>query len=323
MTILFAGGEPECFTEFNGLLATGSTSFDGNYARATLGVSNALGHHLLGEFAPTTAFWLGMRIRITSYIWSSSYGPLLELFDAAGVCRIRMKPTTDETVQVVAVNEGGTETLLGTSSIFSSGTSDINSLQVEIDYSATGKIQIYFNNVSLFLYEGDVTTNSVTELAAFKVKSPSSGYAYLSEVIVSTTDTRAMRLKTLVPNAAGDTNDWTGAYTDINGVTPAPTSVVTSDMSGQVFTANLGDLTASTEVVEAVSIATHAVRGEDLTGGVELGVRTDGTNAFVAPVELDILPTSQYALFPANPVTEEAWTRDEVNALQVALRSAS
>jgi hypothetical protein len=151
------------------------------------------------------------------------------------------------------------------------------------------------------------------------------GYAInLDEVVVHEDLTLRMRLVTLTPNGAATTADWSGAYTDIDEVAANDSDAIESATNGAIFRCELSDLPTATETVLAVQAVDRAAYG--LTGPQkqQLGFCIDSTDYFSGDISLDAAYAGYKGdLLVTNPDTAAAWSRAEVNALQLAIKAVT
>jgi hypothetical protein len=88
-----------------------------------------------------------------------------------------------------------------------------------ISYGSTATVNVYVNGALHINYSGNVTVSGLSKLDAFGVgnfTTRGNPLLKVSEIITADEDTRSMSLVTLAPNAAGSTDNWTGAYTDVS-----------------------------------------------------------------------------------------------------------
>lgn len=330
MAILWCGQEEIDFAANTGFSVntSGANYFRTGYARAGLVPATGAGAYLGMSFpAARTSFWYTFRV------WSPLIGSAQRFFafTNGGADRLGLKCSgaSPSTVKLVTWN-GAAETTLATSTLTianSVGTARKFDLQVD-SYGATATVRLYVDGTLFIEYSGDVTAGGATNLdgAVFRASSTSTGYYWsYSEVILADEDTRLFSLATLAPSAAGDANAWTGDYTAIDEVTLDDSDVIYTDTADLDFLCALSDLPAGTFTVKAVRIAARAAMGASGISGVKLGIKSGGT----VDVDAAHTLTASWAtpaierLMAQNPVTANNWTTSEVDALQIALRSAT
>jgi len=222
--------------------------------------------------------------------------------------------------------DGTTWTLLATetgTSVPSTGLNYKYDMQV-ISYGASATVNIYVNGSASpkLTYTGDVTVGGNTNLDNVQIFQTNTAWTYYSEFIVADTDTRLMSVVTLAPSAAGTTNQWTGAYTDISESTLNDATLVSSATSGQNFQCNLNDLPSTSLAIKAVKATARGVQTGGGIAGLALGLYTSATVSVPSASALTTTWDTYETLYQTNPVTSSAFTPTEVNALQLNLQSA-
>jgi hypothetical protein len=92
----------------------------------------------------------------------------------------------------------------------------LTQLDFYINYASSGEITLYANSIQLCDFQGNVTNgDGATTLNGVEFAGPTTTccaqLGEWSEMIVATTDTRAMSLYTLAPNGNGNATQWTGS----------------------------------------------------------------------------------------------------------------
>jgi hypothetical protein len=272
-----------------------------------------------------TSAWLHAQVNLT--LASTSYRMVgLSLNSAANGAGLYVgTDSTTSTKTALWKFDGTTWTSLATETSTSLNSTGINPIDLSIaSFGASATVKVYVDGNLVITYNGSTTITGVTNLDCVSIISNSgTAYGQVSEIIVGTADTRAMSLATLAPNAAGDTNNWTNAYTNINPVTINDANVVYVNTTAQDFQANLTDLPSGSFSVQAVKIA---VRAEVTAGatptGLKLGVKSGGTVNVGSAQTGTVAFTTYESLLTQNPVTSAAWTPTDINALQLDLQSA-
>src|SRR3990167_1309398 len=166
----------------------------------------------------------------------------------------------------------------------------------------------------------DLSVTGLTELDRFTMIGGGTGTSewWISECIVADEDIRLASLKTLAPNAAGDSNTFTsGSYTEIDEVSLDTQDVINSTVAGQEFTCNLTGMPTGQFVVRAVKTAFYTARGTSGIDALATGVRTSSTNHFDTMAIVDTGYELRERMLNTNPVTSGSWTTDEIDALQL------
>lgn len=189
------------------------------------------------------------------------------------------------------------------------------------NYTFSSNVKVYVNGILEIDYTGDITFSGVTGFDS--VFSRNTASCPLSEFIVADEDTRSMSLVTLYPNAAGDTNDWAGAYTDIDETIQSDADIIYDATQNHDFQCGLSDTPAGTFVVKAVKEIVRATKGASGPSHIQLGIKSGGTIDVAAEQDLDAVFTSVERLMQQNPVTSNNFTTSELDALQLNLRTGS
>jgi hypothetical protein len=192
------------------------------------------------------------------------------------------------------------------------------------NYGTSTSVNVYVNNSNSpkITYTGNLVTGtpSATNLDQVIITGSS---IRVSEIIVADTDTRNMSLATLAPNAAGDTNQWTGSNTQINKLTINDDNYISNNTSGNNAQFNLSDVSGTTYSVAAVKVVARATKTGSGMGSIAPGVKTNTTVSVPSPTALTTnVWTPVETIYQNNPVTTSPWTVNEVNSLQLNLQTA-
>ena len=214
-------------------------------------------------------------------------------------------------------NESGGSLFVGVSKV---------DLQIT-NYGAAGTASVYVNGSStpVVTYTGAIAVGGATSLDTVFLTGGNNGSNYgfyQSEIIASTADTRSVSLATLAPNGAGTTNQWTGAYTNINPTSVNDTSNINDNNSGDVFQCTVTAPPAGSFSVQAVKVAARAAQGGSGLTSVSVGLKTNGSpNTPAATLQaLSFATTETY--YNVNPITTINWTTTDLGTLQTNFTSA-
>lgn len=329
MTILFAGGELDDFV-LNGTVSANTTSstYRPTYARMSVNPDGgAFGvNYAKASFTASSAFSVTARFYPGNVTYSTD--AVFFWLATGGSARLRLKVNSGApaTFTLQSYTSGGVATTLATSGT-TLALSTVYRLDILVSYGASGSVKVYVDG-TLTLDTGvmDVTASGATTLdgAYFSTTKTTSNACGWSEVIICTQDSRTLSLKTLVPDAAGTANAWTGAYTDIDETTASDTDVLTSATALQVANFNTTGMPSgwANLSVTAVKVVASAARGSTGPSKLALGVRTNSADSFPTAVTLDTgFSAPVTTTYELNPVTGIAWTTAEIDALQIAFKS--
>lgn len=329
MSVLWAGGEDHQFKITNNpTVITTSGQFRSGYARCVLcGNDYCTGSPFPG--GSITDCWFSFRVYIGHYSGYES-GAIMAGLTYTGKNGDGLYLALSGTTSLRLVTRAGaTVTTLATEASASFTASDIYKIDVCLTSfnSASANVKVYVNGGSSARidYTGDVRVSSMTALDSVAFK----GYSYfasvtMSEFIVADEDTRTMSVVTNYLNAAGDTNDWTGAYTDIDETTLNDADLIYTNTDAKDFQANLSATPSGTFGVKAVLVSARAVKSSDASvGTLKLGIKSGSTVDVDAGHALATALENHERIMTVNPVTSSDFTIAEVDALQVDFRSST
>lgn len=327
MTIYFAGSEVDDFPDrINAVMSTIAAGFV-RTAYATRGgvvIAGGFDGTAGASFTASSTFFMTFRASFQTNIGTN---PIVSL-RSNGVHKLRLRGAGggSNAALILEKHDGTTATTLATSTLTVT-TATPYKCDLAVEYGNPGRVRVWVDQALYIDYSGDTTTGGTTSLNSFRLYAPGTSSSYtsvFSEVIVCTQDSRTLSLVTLAPNAAGTANAWTGAYTDVDDITPSDTDVISSSTANQVANFNLTGMPAGSSnlTVTAVKVCALAARGATGPSKLALGVRTNSADSFPTAVTLDTGFSSQTATYyETNPVTSLAWTTGEIDALQIALKS--
>lgn len=305
---------------------TTAGAFDAAFARCAISVRGGSGRILMAPFEPLTSVWLGFKIW-----WNRSL-----TVAGAGIIGFVAGPTGNGLVIGVyndnycnklqlRTNSG---TILATEAGTSFGSASGVSILHQVDIHITGldtsltTVQVYWNkSVEVISWTGDLSgICTYLDRVRLFVCADTDGYDALSEIVVADEDTRELRVKTLVPNGAGDTNAWTGGYAEIDELTRSDADGAYSNADGATLTTNLSGMPSGTYRVKGLRLEAWALRTADaVPSGISIGIKDSGViyDGSTQPVSEVGAPYSQ--LFPAHPATGANFTAAQIEAIQLAL----
>jgi hypothetical protein len=339
VTFLFVGGE-DCDLQNVGGCPVSTSIYRSGFSRCSLGVGSQ------ATRVPQTSFWNAYNVFASNSFWFSArcydssvseastsgapQGFLIRFTDALGIVRLQIASpswgsNSTAIFQLQSVNAAGTVTNLATSvSGFTPGY--WAKFDFQINYSTSGGFTWYVDNYPLLSYVGNVTTDGVTQLNGFALgfaaqsATPITSYAYWSEIIVSTVDTRSLSLQTLAPTGAGATSTWSG---DSNGDTV--NEMVVNDGSG-ITTSSAGQYelftqagTLSAPFVVAVIVSARAMTSPGQPQNIKMVLNKSGTSYTSSTIAVsDSYQNNQY-VWTTDPSTGLAWT--SISGVQIGIES--
>jgi hypothetical protein len=321
MAILWCGGEDIDFPT-NPLV--GLSGFRAGYARCSLSASAGTMRSV--AFGPLTSLWMSMQVsgnnlaasvRMFGLMNSGANSGLWVGSSAASATKIAL-------IKYYGVTATATELAAETLNSWAAG-NVTGKLDVEVvNYGASAAVTVFWNGAAVIAFSGNAAVPDMTDIdQAAQTGNSGATSTVISEVVIADQDTRAFSLVTLAPNAAGTTDNWTGAFTDVNETTVNDATVVSTNTATQDEQFNLTDLPSGAFAIKAVK---EAMRAANTAGAaatdVALGINSGGSVDAGSPAGLTTAFATYERLMLVNPVTGIAFTTAEINALQVNLRSS-
>jgi len=319
MTYYFIGGEDHDFTRIGATGVDTATTAARRTANARcslrVGTSAATSDGWQGAFsASTAACWITARFYLTQAAFANT--EFFSLMDGS-IRRITLRVSSGGVYQLIKRNTAGTVITLVTSSVAPSLT-NLQKLDVQVNYGTTGSINIYIGNALVISYSGDVTTDTSTSLSGFILgthTSSASGGTYWSEVICTSEDTRSLSLVTMAPAANGNAFAWTNSYTNINEVTTDDVTLCTSSSADQLaqVTVSSAGITGN-PAIRGVCISARAQKGGTGPQNLQMNVRTGGNDYFGATQALPAALGRVATVFETNPGTAGPFAFSDLTA---------
>lgn len=218
---------------------------------------------------------------------------------------------------------GAAETIVDETNVSLSATG-LNKFDVEFVYAESGSIKVYLNTVLVIDYSGDTRIATASGLSSVSIYGHSTALnGALSELIVADEDTRLMSLKTLAPNADGDINEWAGSYSNIASFNANDATVIYTTDAEKDFQCQLTGMPNNALENFSVKAVKISARATDAVGGLgmQIGIKTNNQTVLGATKELDTVFGTHEELYNRNQATGKAFTAEEIEALQLAIRS--
>jgi hypothetical protein len=338
--ILYVFGEDGEYQYLNGGVGNGITVqqsnlpmqnfYNANHARCAVcvGVGASTTTNVYAEYqfdAELSRMWFSVSIAVASGTGSFNYN-LLNIIDQYGIPRIQVVNTTPNSpagpYNVYKSDSFGSMTLLFTTTMgFADSNitpSNVVKFGFTINYSPTGFISLAMNAKAMGGYSGDITTDGVTTLGGLQLGAGCSGGAYWSECIVAQGPINNLSLITCAAGGPGTTDQWTGAYTNVNEITYNGNNYDTTETSGNVQLYDMSAPSLGTNIVLAVVtniIVGGAPSGSGITsnlGQLALAQNIDGTQVISDPGGFG----TQSFIQTTNPLTGLSWSQTDLNSLQ-------
>jgi len=322
MTIFWCGAEDIDFRANNQSLTISSSHFDDQFSRCAIYMSASMTSEVWIKFTETPItdyLWVGFKYDAGAILSSAASILALSLYNGNTPIHLRTGPSGSNTKMELVIND----TVCGitaTTVLSQDCKIDVEVLNFSSEYEGT--VKVYVDAIEVISYTGILGNAIDTGLCCLRFRSTSTNFIwYFSQVIVADEDTRLLSVKTLAPNAAGDTNQWSGAYTDIDETTLDISDAIRTQEADKLFTTNLTGLPTGKWATRAVKVVAASSPAKDGLG-LQVGIKTNDE------VHLgdSVIPTFEYdnpiyKMFQINPATSEPFTMAEIEALQIAIKS--
>lgn len=332
MTILAAGGEHDAFSwpstqPTSSNFSTSGSLFDSNFCSGAITLS---GTTMFARSVLATAAQTDVWVHFQEYFSTTNASnnvPLATLYNASdvGVLRVYQVSSTSRKLQYW---NGSAWTDIGSAYTQTSGSRVTIDIHCKINDSG-GEFSLYVDTVLKATMTGDTNVFSGSEVSYVEMAPTHSANATnqgWSQFIVSTDDTRQMRLATLRPDGAGATSDWAGTYADVDDVGfYTDSDYLTSNTANQVDTLTLTNLSTLAQTLEplAVVVTGRARRGTSGPQNVQLGLHVGSTDYFAAnePSLGSSFNNLTQRIWDQNPDTTADWTVSDIQSLQAGVKS--
>ncbi len=289
------------------------------------GIRNGLGNTLEIFFPPEDDFWFSFYFNWVSTSGGAGLG--IGIFSAAGDELFRFNGVGNSSTGALRYHNG---TVLTTTDQVTGGSyTGLHRVDIHIKIADTGGIFEVYRDGVLDMTLAGVTTDtlrtSATELGRIVCRSFGLAHNDYSGMIIGNEDTRGYRLNQALPNGAGATTGWTGAYTTVdetgfNDADSASTGTLNA-LSTFAFPAAHADFNTGAWTVRAVAVGFRGVAPHDGSLDIAGVVRTASTD--YASAGLDVPPAyrGMTAIWDVNPNTGVDWLFADASAAQVGVKA--
>lgn len=343
--ILFAGGELEAFDTIGGfgindfVFAGAGGSFDANFATGAIALGGfgwaeaVFRDATTGAVSPQTNFWVHMEV-VPGTLGGSTIAPYFVLVDSStGTVAFQFDCDGSAATHNLEYWTGAAFTAITPNDTLVAATLYRLDFWIKID-NVNGELRYYRDGVLRQTFSGDTLYSGFSVIDTLVLFCPNNETGTnattstkYSQVIVSTQDTRGMRLATLNATALGTTSAWTGVNADISDtVVVNENTFLSSIANGNVSTHTATDLTTVAGGYQPIAVVVAARARKDSTGpqNLHLGVRTNAADNFPDAVTgLEAGLRGFRRVMHANPVTGLSWTKTEINAIEVGVKAVT
>lgn len=325
INILWCGGEDIDFSAGTApVVDTDAAKYRAIWARCALrgnAGQTSKGTPLPGGAVST--LWLAARLRYGSSFTSSFQAAQFGIIRSGTAKGIFVGNTSGANSKISLYKyDGTTATLLASQA----GTSVVNSAQTRLDmqianFGASATINVYLDEALIISFSGDASISGIADLdqvcSMTSASSLNDGF-WWSEVVVADGDTRQIPgLLTLALTGAGSTDEWTGAYSDINSATFSDTTPNYVDIVDKIQQFNITDAPTGIADIVAIKVSARMARSSGSTPtSVALGFKNGASIVLGA----DIPVSTAYANYEQY-LTSSMPTYANMNALQLEAKS--
>ncbi len=330
-TIYFAGDVPSDFSPLSGSGWTTGGAYDPTFTSGNLEVSLGKtgwppnGQTLLTPtFTPISSLWLhfffGAATTSTQY-----QGELVGFYGSDGVMRLAIQGSgANNTLQIATRDSSGTFTNL-VSCAMPFSLAGGYPFDVNVVYSTTGSITLYQNGVLACSYSGNITTNGTTALNQVEWNAPygASTRGYVSQVIVSDSPTIGRHLLEMLPQAAGTTQQWSGATVgNISKAPPNDSTFNSTATANQISDWTVPALPTGTWVVEGVKQVARVNIGGSGPQHFAFTCRPNGQNDTASATQSPTTSFAPYAVYwSTNCATGAPWAPADFTGANFGIES--
>jgi hypothetical protein len=324
--ILDAFGEDGDLSYYNGQVGGGVTvsttasTFRAGYARCSLMIVGATFGQRKWPSGPLTTGWFSYRVWVSSD-FAQPNPQFFGFCDASGILRIvlGMASNGSNICTLSKVDAAGNLTLLFTtiSGFSTTGPLIPDKVDFNFDYSTTGSITMWINGSEVGTYSGDITTDGMTQLAGVRLGS-TSGFtnrlsAY-SECILADGNTLDLSVVTCAPTGPGTTDQWTGAYTNVNQLTVDDANFDTTMTSGDVQLYTMSPISTGNFDILTLVTNIRASQGAGELSHIALTQEIGGTQYVTTAQNFPDSYGPVQFIQETNPATGVEWTQADVNS---------
>jgi hypothetical protein len=317
---------------FQGTVSVDATSghFDSSYARLSLKPTASAAavpppnRIQTNTFSAASAdFWVSATYFNTGATAGSN--AVWVEFSDAGTQRLLIRGTgTNQTYKLTKRTGGGspTNTDLATATGTICAATTRCKLDIHVVYSSSGSVNVYNNGTLILSYSGDVTTDSATTLnqVDFAAEDNVNNSSW-SEIIVSDSDTRSMRMVTCAPSAAGlPSSSWTGTASNINANTASDVTFNYTTTSNDFSNWQSGCTIPTSGTTSVIDVRSYGRLAIGASGPQNARFSfNESSTSYDNGADLSGITTSftnlKYDWGATSPATSAAWTPSELNTI--------
>jgi hypothetical protein len=192
--------------------------------------------------------------------------------------------------------------------------------------AVNGLMQFWVDGVLRYSFAGNTVFGSeaTSSQLTFRASSDRHDAAY-SEVLVADYNIRDARVASLPVTANGAVSGWTGSYADIDETGFTDTDFISAATADLTSTFVVGDTPSGYDrfAVSALVVSARSRRGVDGPQNLDSVVRMGGSNYTTPLPQPDTAFGSSVKVLATNPQTSLPWTKAQINAAEVGVKSVT
>jgi hypothetical protein len=321
MAIIWCGGEEIDFPDYTSP-PTNTAYYRAAYARTALRPASN-GYIGPGDILPATPWWLSFRAPFGANVYADTFFRLVRSDHSLRGFYLTHSGAATNIVSLSRHDGTATTFLADTGAVqVTEGASNIRKWDIYVDPVQAGVFRLYADGVLILEYLGDMRCpGSLGPPTRPRWLQGYAGWDSISEVILADEDTRLFSVKTLAPNAAGDINTFTaGSYADIDETAFSDADTAYSSTPEQDLQVNLTGMPAGNFIVKAVKSVQRIADGVGGMG-MQIGIKANGVLDLSETIPLAAAWENHERIWHTNPGTNNRFTPEDVEALQLAFRS--
>lgn len=208
---------------------------------------------------------------------------------------------------------------------------------IEIYYkpstTSSGACIIKIDGVEDINFSGAATANNALQINRLCLGYSTGGGTYYARtydnfVVDDSEFPGNTKIRGVVPTGAGSSTQWTPStgnnYACVDELPAVDTDFVSVNVVDQVDLYAAGDLTDPVEAVKCVQVQARCLKeGTPTPQNIQLACRTENTGYEGDNVAVPTVAKSFCKLWGLNPNTGVAWTKTEVNAMEIGVKSVA
>ena len=305
MSTYFGGGELPSFTRFNSVEVTTAGTYQ---SPARCGIHTKKGGWIVAKHTALNELWFHFDMKVG--LVTTTLTPII-VKNGAGIVLFSVGSNGDIKV--------GASTI-GNVNFFING---LYTVDIHLRSGSNGLVEIYIDKEVVFSATGNFTLTGMASLTLSPIGTDSTNDTgtVWSQVIVADDVTIGYKLATLAITSQGDQAQWTGSYDRVNEIALDTDTYINAPTAGLVSTYVVSDLDPQYTNIKAVIVSALGRYTEIGPKQIDAVVRVSGVNytSTMTPLGTGYVPSQ--GIWHVNPANLSPWTINNVNDLQLGIRS--